>query len=304
MFGSASRLVGVLTEPAGGGRRDPAFVFLNAGVVHRVGPNRTYVRLARALAEAGYASLRFDLSGVGDSEVRSDQLSFSESSLIEAREAMDYLARVRSASQFVLAGICSGAALAFGTATADGRVAGVVLIDGYAYPTSGYRVRTYLHHYGRLFTLGAWRRTWKGTNRLGRRLHRLIGRTPRPRVVQAELVNAAGGEGAGIPPREATAAVLRTLVARGLQLCVVFSGGQTVFNYRGQIADAFPDVPFGRQLSVSYFPESDHTFPRQPHQRRLTDAVLRWADERFSAPAAAGAPAAEPPSRARTGSGK
>ena len=45
----------------------PTVVLLNAGIVHRVGPNRMHVLLARALAAAGIPSLRFDMSGIGDS---------------------------------------------------------------------------------------------------------------------------------------------------------------------------------------------------------------------------------------------
>ena len=46
----------------------PWVVLLNAGIIHRIGPNRLYVQLARRLASRGHAVLRFDLAGIGDSE--------------------------------------------------------------------------------------------------------------------------------------------------------------------------------------------------------------------------------------------
>ncbi len=284
VFGSGSRLVGVMTDPADGASRDPAFVFLNAGVVHRIGPNRLYVRIARALAEHGYTSLRFDLSGLGDSAVRSDALSVTESAVLEAREAMDYLTRARGSRRFVTVGICSGATIAFGAALADGRVDGIAAIDAYVFPTLRFHVLSYLRYYAQLLRPDPWRNMFEGVNRAGRVLYRLLGRVPRrvadplPDLVQTQ------------PPsrnpasRDRAAAALRELVDRGTHLFLAFSGGQNVMNYVGQVADAFPEVRFGRQLTVRYFAESDHTFPRQPHQRRVINAVLNWVASTFDQP--------------------
>lgn len=66
VFGSANPLVGIITHP----EIDvglPTVILLNAGLIHRIGPNRVYVRLARHLAGLGFQVLRFDLSGIGDS---------------------------------------------------------------------------------------------------------------------------------------------------------------------------------------------------------------------------------------------
>jgi len=51
LFGDAQGLVGVITDPPGpAGPSRPGVILLNAGVIHRVGPSRLYVNLARALA--------------------------------------------------------------------------------------------------------------------------------------------------------------------------------------------------------------------------------------------------------------
>jgi hypothetical protein len=42
----------------------------NAGMLHRVGPYRLHVRLARDLARMGFSSLRVDLADTGDSPLR------------------------------------------------------------------------------------------------------------------------------------------------------------------------------------------------------------------------------------------
>ena len=95
-FGAGNGLVGILTEPEPIRSHPdrPAIIFLNSGILHRVGSCRMHVRLAWALAEAGYPSLRFDLSGIGDSDTRKDALAFEQSAPLEIREAMDRVALI------------------------------------------------------------------------------------------------------------------------------------------------------------------------------------------------------------------
>ncbi len=130
-FGEGGGLAGIVTEPATGSALAglPAFVFLNAGVTHRVGPSRVTVAMARALAGLGFTTLRFDFSGIGDSSPRTDTLPLGESLIAEIRQAMDGLARSHGVEQFVLGGICSGATLSFLTAREDERVVGGLLIN-------------------------------------------------------------------------------------------------------------------------------------------------------------------------------
>lgn len=136
-FGEQQNLFGIVAEPnerpvdgtASGG---VAVLMLNVGTNHRVGPNRMYVKMARAWAERGFASLRFDLAGIGDSRA-ADEFSetklYSKQSVHDVRRAMDALARQRGYDRFVLMGLCSGAYVAFQTALADSRVAGQVLLN-------------------------------------------------------------------------------------------------------------------------------------------------------------------------------
>jgi len=68
-FGDSDNLIGIHTSSAASSKR-PGIVLVNSGVVHRAGPNRLYVNIARQLAAVGYPVLRFDLSGIGDSSPR------------------------------------------------------------------------------------------------------------------------------------------------------------------------------------------------------------------------------------------
>ena len=134
LFGSASSLVGIVTDPIDAtDATRPGVILLNAGLLHRIGPNRLHVELARRLAAKGLVVLRFDFSGIGDSDVREDDLPFWESAILETQEAMTFLEKSRGLRRFVLMGLCSGAVSLFRTARVDSRVAGAVLLDPWGY---------------------------------------------------------------------------------------------------------------------------------------------------------------------------
>lgn len=133
LFGPAGDLFGVLCEPAGvaDGRDRPAVLLLNSGATYHVGSGRMSVRLARRLASRGYASLRMDLAGLGDSGSRpgcADNLIYCRESVLDVRAALDWL-EARGHRRCVLVGLCAGAATALHSALADGRIVGQALIN-------------------------------------------------------------------------------------------------------------------------------------------------------------------------------
>lgn len=269
-IGEQPALVSIVTEPAAKPRAGrPAFIMLNAGLIHRVGPNRLHVRLARTLAEAGFVSLRIDLSGRGDSDPRRDDLSFRASGVVETQAAMKYLEASRGIRRFVLFGICSGAATAGDVAYLDPRVAGAVIVEGPSFATRRFYVRYYAK---RVLRLETWQNTLRGTNALGRRLRRLAGMPQAARPADS-MIDA----GAPPPPQPpALAQVLQEMADRGVELLGIFSGSTKQYNYEGQLAEAFAGVDFRGRLEEAYFPDADHTFTRLMHQRQLTDRVLTW----------------------------
>lgn len=114
-FGPGQRLFGILTRPA----RDegkPAVVLFNAGSVHRVGPNRVGVEIARALAANGHPVLRFDHEGLGDSVLAGEGREnhpYPPTATRDAHEALAYLRKSHGFRRFVAMGLCSGAHTTF-----------------------------------------------------------------------------------------------------------------------------------------------------------------------------------------------
>lgn len=132
-FGADGQLFGILcTPPASrGSRSETAVLFLNAGGVPHVGPNRMYVAMSRRLAGLGFATLRFDISGIGDSAWR-DAIAgrmYSRDAVADVHTAIRYLSANQAIRRFCLVGLCSGAYAAFYAALEAPGIAAQILIN-------------------------------------------------------------------------------------------------------------------------------------------------------------------------------
>lgn len=259
-------MIGVITEPdervAHPGR--PAVILLNAGLLHRIGPHRIYVNMARELARIGFFTLRVDLCGVGDSAPRADALPFAEGAVVDVRRAMDHLAQQHGVDSFILGGLCSGADNTFHTAVVDERVTGMILLDWYAYRTGLF----YVHHYGpRLFRVGPWKNKLVRVLRklgLGLEAHHLHGSDVDPYARE-------------FPPKEIVAQQLDTILQRGVHGLFIYTGGQSAFyNYRSQFRHMFRRVDFRKQVRSEFFEQSDHTFTLVQNQKHLRNTIVDW----------------------------
>lgn len=255
-------LVGVLTRPAGQPNAT-AVVLLNAGLVQRVGPFRMYVQLARALAAEGFVVFRFDQSGLGDSPVSSHAGEGRKRR--EAAGAMDLVARETGVRQYVLGGLCSAADDAFNIAPDEKRVTGLLLLDGVAYTTFGYRVRYYLP---RLLHPG--------------KVLRAIGRLLRRRT-------SAGSDGIDansfrdFPTQPEAVARLQALDARGASVFMLYTGGiERYYNHKRQARECFGDVMRSPRMTTDYWVDCDHTFYARHHRQRLMTAVVGWMKARYT----------------------
>jgi dienelactone hydrolase len=278
-FGREAGLAGVLAEPnpseavAGA----PAIVMWNVGIQHRIGPYRIQVDIARDLARRGYASLRFDLSGMGDSEARQDSRPDHERALDDVREAMAVLEKRRGAHTFVPIGFCSSVDTAHALSLQDSRVVGACFLEGYAYRTQGF----WLRYPRRLLDRQRWRR-YLANRRL---LPLQYGRAAEIRANQEERSAVGSIFARQYPTRQQFAADVVQLSSRGVRLLFLYVGGDTDFNHRGQFFETVGNESL-EHVDVEYYGGADHTFFRVADRIRVVARIGEWMTREFPPPRA------------------
>ncbi len=124
---AGNTLLGILAKPEN--PSDTGVVVIVGGPQYRAGSHRQFVLLSRSLASAGFAVLRFDYRGMGDSE--GEQRTFENVS-DDVGAGIDALkAHLPDVKKIVLWGLCDGAsaALLYCQETLDVRVAGLCLLN-------------------------------------------------------------------------------------------------------------------------------------------------------------------------------
>jgi pimeloyl-ACP methyl ester carboxylesterase len=273
-FGSNKGLIGTICTPLLSDQvaSRVGLVLFNAGVIHRIGPHRINVRLARALAKQGVPSIRFDLSGLGDSTRPDGRQSFEVQAVLDVRAAIDALAFVTGLKKFVLFGFCSGAYYSYNVALADDRVAGLLLFDAYQYPTFRLRLnyfkmqmkqygvsRAIAHKVGRLFAAGVGYVSTK------------MGPTPEAKKLRNAVFITR------LPSKSDFASGIRTLLNRGVKIAMLQAGeGSYRYNYSRQFDDAFKGYGIADCVSSHFFPNMDHGVTSSAQQANLLEYIDNW----------------------------
>ncbi len=272
-------LVGVTTipdqEPTGG------VLFLNAGLLPRIGPNRLHVTLARRFALRGLVGLRFDFAGVGDSAPRRDGMPFHEHSVADTQAAMEWMATRYRLDRFTIVGLCVGGDVALQVASRDERVAGLVLVNAgdLSLRQEGQpafdaardqqlleyvNARTQMRYYvTRMFDPRSWRRVVSGKSNLGAIRSAVQRVVRRPQKIASP---------SGIPRTD-----LARLTERGVRTLMIYSDGSTAWDlfrvgYEAEVS------PLARQgpLRVEVVKNTDHVFTLIQAQRSLVETIDGW----------------------------
>lgn len=270
-FGPQDGLLGILTTPDASARVDgaPTAVIINAGIVHRVGPFGLHVDLARKLAIAGYSTLRMDLSGLGDSQPRTEKLKGENRAVLDVSDALDYLSTHFGTQQFVMLGLCSGAFNAHQVTVKDPRILGAVFIDGIVFRTMGYFWR---HTVGRLLRPRFYR------NAIKRR------RCCKSQPWSTEDAGAELAESefffADDIDREKIAGDLKALLKRNVSMLFLYTEGYDDVCGREQFREMYGVCP-SDQVQVEYFEKSEHTFRIVEHRNTACQRIVDWYHTQF-----------------------
>ena len=275
-FGENGFLFGIMTTPS---REDaieaaPVAIILNAGIVHRVGPFRLHVNLARDLAKRGFATLRMDLSGIGDSAPRTGKQQVENRAILDVRDAMKHLEQTMGARSFVLVGLCSGAYNAHIVSVKDKRVVGGVFMDGIAFRTPGFYFR---HHFLRYFRPRFWRNAIKRRWLQRRKGNSSPASDP---LAQAEYFYS---DSIG---KDKVTSDLKDLLQRDAQILLMYTDGCDEVCGRSQFKEMYGLMPDNGQLQVEYYPKSKHTFRLTENRRVACGRIADWFQDRFPVTAA------------------
>ncbi len=296
-----SELFGIISEPCAAPARPLPFVVLvNAGSSYRVGPGRLYVWLARQLAGHGFACLRLDLCGLGDSVSPDSERENDPYPATAFRDIDVALAHLHSqgVERVVLLGLCSGAYAAFHCAA---RLANPALVESVllnpltfywregmsleAAPAEQidlvYRCKSALLHPGKWLKFlsggtsagpaAVLRALWQGCRA------RLARRGP---VRPSELL---AGVPAAHPPGEDLAGDLDRIVAARRHLACFFAGsdpGHRLLMFQaGRKVNAL--CAAGR-MDVKILDGADHTFSRRAWRQALGRALTEHLCRRYA----------------------
>lgn len=269
-------LLGIVHKPARPNRR--GLVIVVGGPQYRVGSHRQFLMLARGLAEAGIAVMRFDYRGMADSD---GAFRGFEDIGADVAAAIDvFTETVPEIEEVALWGLCDAASAILFYAHTDPRVTGIVALNPWARTEAGI-ARTYLRHYylRRLTERALWRKVWRGEFEAASALRsllanarRALGAGHRDERVPAEAAMAAA-PAAPLPERMAAGLVR----FRG-QVLIVLSGSDLTaheFEDTAAASRAWRRLLAAKRVTRHRLTDADHTFSR----RAWRDQVSAWTRE-------------------------
>lgn len=276
-FGEGNSLFGVHCQATGQSSARPTVVLFNSGVVHRVGPNRLYVELARNLAAQGFETFRCDLGGIGDSVLQapgSENHSYPATAELDARTAMNFLKESFGARAFVLMGLCSGAYTSF-TAGLAGEllpIAELILInpltfrwkEGTSLDTRHFKAVA--HYKGTVRRLESWKKLLSGNVDVANLLN-VAGSHVKKQLESYRNIAAERWFPSAAP---LLSRQLQQLFAQGTKMTLFVASGDPGWDMLTAHARyATRRAVESKELSVHFIPQADHTFTSSSARQRL-----------------------------------
>ena len=281
----------------------PAVLMVTPGFNCRTARYRLYVKLARALAERGWASLRVDPHGIGDSDGTLDPEALSllynaiEGGLFveDTRAAISFLEAEAGVRSVLLVGLCGGANTSVRVGALDPRVAGVVASElpllftpGDAsedeqapVPVARAAADHFLRSYARkLLDPEAWRRflSMKSDYRsLATSVKVALSKRLFPKRVTAD--DAWFRERLGPRANLALVASFRACIARGIPVLCLFGATRNSW-YFSEIWPALRLASAGTEERVRTrsIQDADPGFSLPEHTREFLETVLSWTE--------------------------
>lgn len=250
----------------------PVIVQFNAGVLHRSEPYRLNTELARKAAQLGFHSVRFDVAGNGDAEVR-DGLDENESVMRDWYAVRQSIEQRLGQRKYLFMGLCSGADNSIKVASQVQETVGLILLDPTP-PVGSIDNRSVFKN--------KLRNPWFWL-RLPLNVCKSLFKT---KVEESSDGTIADYHYEGLPlqygnralPSEAELSeVMHKVSSAGGILSVFTSYSSQVISSERQLADFFDLSDKQREHFVeAYFPDMEHLFALAEHRKMLLRLVSEW----------------------------
>ncbi len=271
-----ARLVGIVTTPAPNPPSRLGVLIVVGGPQYRVGSHRQFVHLARALAARGFAAMRFDCSGMGDSTGAAQPFTDRDRDIRSAIDA--FIETVPEVGEIAIWGLCDAASAALFYAPQDARVRKLVLLNPWVRSDEGL-ARTHLKHYyaARFVDREFWRQLLGGKVGIVRALRGLGSTLMRALAASGRRSNR------GSSPSE-PAPGFQARMARGWKgfrgdILLICSGDDlTAREFVDHVASDVEWKGLVEQIRVARcdFAEADHTFSRAAWRDQVATWTADW----------------------------
>lgn len=270
-------LLGVISRPTGMASRSVGVLVVVGGPQYRVGSHRQFVLLARDLAVAGFAAMRFDYHGMGDASGPLEDFESSQPDIHSAIDAMQ--TRMPDLKGVILWGLCDGATAAAFQAARNDRVVGLVLCNPWVRSEAGEAKALIKSYYARrLFDPGFWKKMIAGRFDVAKSLRGLM------KVSRASIRSEKGSAAdeshlGGLPAR-----IGQALTRSGKPCLFVLSGQDLVaaeFETALQNEPSLKAIHLGPNIDTIRLPHANHTFSSRTLRGQLGNVTIDWL-RRFS----------------------
>jgi len=275
-----SELIGILNVPEKPPKRGVVFVVAD-GPQYRAGVQRQFVTLARAMEQAGYAALRFDYRGMGDSEGIHRGFEHVDEDIKAAIDAL--IAHSDSIEEIVLWGECDSSAAVLFYAYKDKRIKGISIANPWVRTEEG-RAKSIVKHYylNRLFDKQFWKKIFTGHFNFKDSLTSLW-----RNVIKAfrSRSNSSSSQD-GPVDHSAHRLSLPERLAYGLsnfegKVLLVLSGNDWIAKEFQDVVDAstvWKNLLHNERLVRHDIADADHSFSKKTSRNDLIRANLDWMD--------------------------